>query len=138
MIKPGKGNISVLQRGLVGLLIGALLLVGLRGIARDVHFSGALLNQAFVADAGWIHSVPPEVVEARTLLAQHHDGGVPLALGPGLEDDSLLQQRLWEGLYPMRLHEADNGRMLWKTPGPQRPGCTRIAGGERLVLVDCH
>lgn len=138
MIDPGKGNTLVFQRWLGGLLIGAALVVGLRGIAKDVDFSGALLRQAFVADAGWPESVPPEVAEARALLAQHHDGGVPLALGPGLKDDSLLQQRLWEGLYPMRLHEADNGRMLWKTPGPQRPGCTRIAGGERLVLVDCH
>lgn len=138
MIKPGKGTPSVLHRWLAGLLIGALLVVGLRGIAKDVHFSGALLKQAFVADAGWAQSVPPEVVEARALLAQHPDDAATLALGPGLKDDPLLQQRMWEGLYPLRLHEAERGRMLWKTPGPQRPGCTELARSERLVLVDCH
>ncbi|WP_312326598.1 hypothetical protein [Stenotrophomonas sp.] len=138
MIKPWKGTPSVLQRWLVGLLIGALLLVGLRGIARDVHFSSALLNQAFVADAGWAQSVPLEVVEARALLALHSGDAAPLALGRGLKDDPLLQQRMWEGLYPLRLHEAERGRMLWKTPGPQGPGCTELARSERLVLVDCH
>ena len=49
MIKPGKGNPSTLQRWLVGLLIGSALLVGLRGIAKDVDFNGSLLRQAFGA-----------------------------------------------------------------------------------------
>lgn len=138
MIKPGKGTPSVLQRWLVGLLIGALLLVGLRGIAKDVHFDGALLRQAFAADAGWTESVPPEVVEARELLARHDQTERPIALAPGLWEDPLVRERLWDGLYPRRIHWADKGLMLWRTPGPQQPNCTEISRSERIVLVDCH
>ena len=138
MIKPGKGNPSILQRWLVALLIGALLLVGLRGIAKDIHFDGALLRQAFVADAGWTESVPPEVVEARELLARHGDASVPVTLAPGLWEDPLVRERLWDGLYPRRVQWADKGLMLWRTPGPQQPNCTEISRSERIVLVDCH
>ena len=46
----------MLQRWLVGLLIGAALLVVLRGIAKDVDFNGSMLRQAFVADAGWMNT----------------------------------------------------------------------------------
>ncbi|WP_210132052.1 hypothetical protein [Stenotrophomonas rhizophila] len=137
MIKPGKGYRPALQRWIAVLVIAAALAVGLRGIAKDVHFDGSLLGQVFIADAGWTQSVPPEVVEARQLLAQHHDGNLPVALGPGLKKDPLLQQRLWEGLYPTRLHDAAHGRILWNTPGPQQPGCLEIARSERIVLVDC-
>ncbi len=138
MIKPGKGTSSVLQRWLAGLLIGALLLVGLRGIAKDIHFDGSLLRQAFNAGAGWNESVPPEVVEARELLAHHGDTSVPVALAPGLWEDPLVRERLWDGLYPRRVHWADKGLMLWRTPGPQQPNCTEISRSERIVLVDCH
>lgn len=137
MIKPGKGNPSVLQRWLAGLVIGAALVVGLRGIAKDVQFSGPLLRQAFVADAGWTESVPPEVVEARALL-RHEQSGAPVSLAPGLWEDPLVRERLWDGLYPRRVHWASNGLMLWRTPGPQRPECTEISRSERIVLVDCH
>ncbi len=137
MIKPGKGYRPALQRWIAVLVIAAALAVGVRGIAKDVHVDRSLLGQAFVADAGWTQSVPPEVVEARQLLAQHHAGDMPVALGPALKNDPLLQQRLWEGLYPTRLHDAAHGRMLWNTPGPQQPGCTEIARSERIVLVDC-
>lgn len=138
MIKPGKGNSSVLQRWLVGLLICALLLVGLRGIAKDIHFDSWLLRQAFDAGAGWIESVPPEVVEARELLSHHGDTSVPVALAPGLWEDPLVRERLWDGLYPRRIHWADKGLMLWRTPGPQQPNCTEISRSERIVLVDCN
>lgn len=137
MIKPGKGNPSALQRWLIGLLIGAALVVGLCGIAKDVDFNGALLRQAFVADAGWTESVPPEVVEARELL-RHEQSGAPIALASGLWEDPLVRERLWDGLYPRRIHWADKGLMLWRTPGPQQPNCTEIARSERIVLVDCH
>jgi len=137
VIKPGKGNPSALQRWLAGLVIGAALLVGLRGIAKDVHFDSTLLRQAFVADAGWVESVPPEVVEARELL-RHEHSGAPIALAPGLWEDPLVRERLWDGLYPRRVHWADKGLMLWRTPGPQQPNCTEIARSERIVLVDCH
>ncbi|HDS0925092.1 TPA: hypothetical protein QDZ10_003595 [Stenotrophomonas maltophilia] len=138
MIKPGKGTSSVLQRWLVGLLIGALLVVGLCGIAKDIHFDGSLLRQAFDAGAGWIESVPPEVVEARELLSHHGDTSVPVALAPGLWEDPLVRERLWDGLYPRRIHWADEGLMLWRIPGPQQPNCTEISRSERIVLVDCH
>ncbi|HCQ47897.1 MAG TPA: hypothetical protein DIW53_14475 [Achromobacter sp.] len=138
MITPGKGTPSVLHRWLVGLLIGAALLVGLRGIAKDVQFDSALLRQAFDAGAGWEESVPPEVVEARELLSRHGDPSVPVALAPGLWEDPLVRERLWDGLYPRRVHWADKGLMLWRTPGPQQPDCTEIARSERIVLVDCH
>ncbi len=138
MIKPGKGTSSVLQRWLVGLLIGALLLVGLRGIAKDIHFDGSLLRQAFDAGAGWQESVPPEVVEARELLSHHGDASVPVALAPGLWEDPLVRERLWDGLYPRRVHWADKGLMLWRAPGPQQSNCTEISRSERIVLVDCH
>ena len=138
MTKPGKGNSSVLQCWLVGLLIGALLLVGLRGIGKDIHFDVSLLRQAFNAGAGWKESVPPEVVEARELLYHHGDASVPVALGLGLWEDPLVRERLWDGLYPRRIHWADKGLMLWRTPGPQLPNCTEIARSERIVLVDCH
>ncbi|WP_421569142.1 hypothetical protein [Stenotrophomonas sp. PD6] len=137
MIKPRKGNPSVLQRWLAGLVIGAALVVGLRGIAKDVDFSGSLLRQAFVADAGWTESVPPEVVEARELL-RHEPSGEPVALASGLWEDPLVRERLWDGLYPRRVHWADKGLMLWRAPGPQQPNCTEIARSERIVLVDCH
>lgn len=138
MIKPGKGNPAVLQRWLLGLVIAAALVVGVRGIAKDVHFSGSLLRQAFVAGAGWSESVPPEVVEARELLSHHDQSGRPVALAPGLWEDPLVRERLWDGLYPRRVQWADKGLMLWRTPGPQQPDCTEIARSARIVLVDCH
>jgi hypothetical protein len=138
VIKSGKGYRPVVQPWVIALVISAALVGALRGIAKDVHFRVALLGEAFVADAGWMQSVPREVVEARQLLAGQNAVNGPVALEPGLKGDSLLQQRMWEGLYPIHLHDADHGRMLWMTPGPQRPGCTEIARSERIVLVHCN
>lgn len=125
-----------------GRIVGALVLAAgiawsLWGIAKDVQFRAPLLGKAFAVDAGLDASVPPEVLEARALMVRHPTAGAPLALGPGLQDDPLLQQRLWEALYPTRLHEAQSGRMLWKTPGPDRLNCTVIERSEHLVLADC-
>lgn len=131
------GRAAPLARLAGALALAAAIAVSLSGIAKDVHFSAPLLGQAFTAGAGFDVAVPPEVVEARALMARHPSSAAPLALGPGLQDDPLLQQRLWEALYPSRLHEAQSGRMLWKVPGPDRPGCTEIGRSERLVLVDC-
>jgi hypothetical protein len=118
-------------------LIVVAVVVQLRGTAKDVGFQTSLLKQAFVADAGWPASVPPEVMEAKALLAQHSDAQAPIALGAGLKDDPLLLQRMWEGLYPLRLHDADGGRMLFKAGAPERAGCTVIARSEHVVLADC-
>lgn len=120
----------------MAVLIALGIAVSLRGIAKDVHFERPLLAQAFKADAGFAASVPLEVAESRALL-QAHPSEAPLALGGGLSDDPLLQQRHWEALYPARLHEAQSGRMLWKVPGPDRTDCTDIGRSDRVVLVDC-
>ena len=120
----------------VAVLIALGIAVSLRGIAKDVHFERPLLAQALTADAGFAASVPPEVAESRALL-QAHPSEAPLALGAGLNDDPLLQQRHWEALYPVRLHEAHSGRMLWKAPGPDRTDCTELGRSDRVVLVDC-
>ena len=77
------------------------------------------------------------VVEARELL-RHEQSGAPIALASGLWEDPLVRERLWDGLYPRRIHWADKGLMLWRTPGPQQPNCTEISRSERIVLVDCH
>jgi hypothetical protein len=138
VIKPWKGKPPVLQRWLGGLVIGAALVVGLRGIAKDVQFSGSLLGQAFVADAGWMQSVPPEVVEARELLARHDPDRRPISLDRGLWEDPLVRERLWDGLYPRRVVWAERGLMLFRTAGPVPGHCTEIARSERIVLVDCH
>lgn len=118
------------------MLIAAAVFVSMRGIAKDVHFQSGLLGQTFAADAGFEASVPVEVVDARALI-QQHPSTRPLALAPQLQSDPLLQQRLWEALYPVRLHEAQSGRMLWKVPGPDRTDCTEIGRSDRVVLVDC-
>ncbi|MFL9583154.1 hypothetical protein [Stenotrophomonas sp. AB1(2024)] len=137
MIKPGKGNHPVLQRWLAGLVIGAALLAGLRGIAKDIEFDRSLLGQAFVADAGWTQSVPVEVVEARELLARHDPGRRPIALDRSLWEDPLVRERLWDGLYPRRVVWAENGLMLFRTTAAVPDHCTDIARSERIVLVDC-
>lgn len=118
------------------MLIAVAVFVSIRGIAKDVHFQSELLGQAFSADAGFEASVPVEVAEARALI-EEHPSTLPLALAPQLQSDPLLQQRLWEALYPVRLHEAQSGRMLWEVPGPDRADCTEIGRSDRVVLVDC-
>lgn len=138
MIKSVKGLASSVPRWIAALMIGAALAGALRGIADDVHFNAASLTQAFTADAGWEASVPREVVEARQMLERHDARRSSIALEPKLEADPLLRQRMWEGLYPQRLHESTTGLMLWKAPGPSASACTVIERSELLVLADCN
>ncbi len=127
-----------LGRYAAALAIAVAIIASLHGIAKDVGFRMDLLGQAFRADAGFAASVPREVVQARGLVAAHPAPGVLLALAPGLVEDPLLEQRLGETLYPVRLHYAQRGRMLWKLPGPQRAGCTEIGRSDSLVLAHCR
>ena len=138
MITPWKGTYPVAQRWLAGLLIGAALLVGLRGIAKDIEFDRSLLGQAFVADAGWTRSVPVEAVEARELLAVHDPDRRPIALDRSLWEDPLVRERLWDGLYPRRVVWGERGLMLFRAGAPVPDRCTHIARSERIVLVDCR
>lgn len=131
-------GLASLGRYGAALAIGLAIAASLHGIAKDVDFRVALLGQAFAADAGFAASVPAEVVQARPLLAAHPAPDVPLALAPGLVEDPLLEQRLGETLYPVRLHYAQRGRMLWMAPGPKRADCTVIGRSDSLVLADCR
>lgn len=124
-------------RWVAGLAIGIGIAAALRGIADDVDFDTSLLQRAFSSDAGVEVSLPAEVLDARSLLSRADIGNAAVALDPRLKDDPLLQQRMWEGLYPVKLHDADTGLMLWMVPGPARDECIILERSERLVLVDC-
>lgn len=124
---------------LLGALLIALLIAGtLANAARKSDFDVALLRDAFVADAGINASLPQEVVDARALLQRHPlDEGSVLSLGQGLRDDTLLQQRMWEALFPQRFSDADARMRILRAADPVAATCTLIERSGDVILVDC-
>src|SRR5437588_58865 len=85
---------------IAGILV-LLLAASLVSVAKRSDYQTSLLRQAFAEDAGFEASVPREVVDARGLVRAQPIAPSLLSLGQGLKDDPLIQQRMWEALYPV-------------------------------------
>ncbi|MBW8375478.1 MAG: hypothetical protein K0M59_15995 [Stenotrophomonas sp.] len=125
-------------RVITALLIALLIAGTLANAARKSDFDVALLRDAFVADAGINASLPQEVVDARTLLQTYPlEEGSLLSLGQGLRDDTLLQQRMWEALFPQRFSDADARMRILRAADPVAATCTLIERSGDVILADC-
>lgn len=119
-------------------LLALLITASLITVGKRSKFQPTLLRHALAADAGFVMSVPREVVDARALLQAHASPTAALSLGQGLGDDPLLQQRMWEGLYPLRFHDGQIGKRLLKADDPALSACTHAERRGDVVLADCR
>ncbi len=119
-------------------LLGVLLVLALASVVRRSHFETPLLRQALAEDAGFAASVPREVVDARELMRAQREDLSPLSLGQGLKDDPLLQQRMWEALYPARFSDADTPHRLLKADDPLAATCQVLDRRGNVVLANCR
>lgn len=133
--------VSLLHRPVIRLagavLLAVLLAAALVRVAHKADFQTNRLRQAFAADAGFAASVPREVVDARALLRAQPQDLSPLSLGQGLKDGGLLEQRLWEALYPVRFSDSPTPHRLLKADDPALSGCTILDRRGDVILANC-
>ncbi|EMF62535.1 hypothetical protein [Stenotrophomonas maltophilia] len=120
--------------GILVLLLGASLV----SVAKRSDYQTSLLRQAFAEDAGFDASVPREVVDARDLLRAQPIAPSLLSLGRGLKDDPLIQQRMWEALYPVRFSDTDTPQRLLRAGDPLVDQCHVQGRSGDVVLADCR
>ncbi|HDS1581885.1 TPA: hypothetical protein QEL15_004001 [Stenotrophomonas maltophilia] len=119
--------------GILALLWGVMLV----SVAKRSEFQASLLRQALADDAGFSAAVPREVVDARDLLRAQPGDLSPLSLGQGLKDDPLIQQRMWEALYPLRFSDTDAAHRLLKSNDPLLGQCQVLGRRGDVVLANC-
>ncbi|HBZ8061428.1 TPA: hypothetical protein ACGW13_000591 [Stenotrophomonas maltophilia] len=120
--------------GILVLLLGASLV----SVAKRSDYQTSLLRQAFAEDAGFDASVPREVVDARDLVRAQPIAPSLLSLGQGLKDDPLIQQRMWEALYPVRFNNTDTPQRLLRAGDPLVDQCHVQGRKGDVVLADCR
>lgn len=122
------------------LLLASLCFAGwhVYAIGEISHFSVENVKGAFVPGAGRAESLPREVSQAAELVARNVPPGVSIRLDQSLNADALMQQRMWEHLYPVRFSQQDAVFEISRNPGPQSPSCRIIERGTHVVLAECH
>jgi hypothetical protein len=129
-------GLSLRDLAIAGIL-ALLLAASLVSVAKRSNFQTPLLRQAFTEDAGFTAAVPREVIDARDLVRAQGGNPSPLSLGQGLKDDPLLQQRMWEALYPVRFNGTDTRHRLLKAGDPLLAQCRVLGRRGDVVLADC-
>lgn len=102
------------------------------------RFSVENVKSAFVPGAGRAESLPREVSQAAELVARNVPLGASIRLDQSLNADALIQQRMWEHLYPVRFSQQDALFEISRNPGPSSPSCRIIERGTHVVLAECH
>lgn len=118
-------------------ILALLLAASLVSVAKRSNYQTPLLRQAFTEDAGFSAAVPREVIDARELVRAQAVDPSPLSLGQGLKDDPLLQQRMWEALYPVRFSDSDTPHRLLKAGDPLLGQCQVQGRRGDVVLANC-
>ncbi|WP_115572451.1 hypothetical protein [Xanthomonas campestris] len=110
----------------------------LKGIAKDSRFSVANLSAVLGREGGEVESLPRGVSEAAEIVSWHIPQGVPVRLEQSLDADPLIQQRMWEHLYPVRFSQKDAKYEISWMPGPDPQACRIIERGKHVVLAECR
>lgn len=117
----------------IRLMLAILLIWQLFSLANSSGFSVGILRTAFLPFAGESESLPPAVGEFTHLLRIQPTSPVSCSLSEGVASDSLLLQRSYEAVYPVRIDSSSTSCVL-----SIRTDAAAAASACRLKLEGDH
>lgn len=122
----------------IRLMLGILLVWQLVSLAQSSGFSLKMLRVSFLPYAGESESLPPAVGEFALLLRAQSAAKVSCSLTEAVASDSLLMQRSYEAIYPIRIDAGSNGCVLATDEAPSSSACQLNMEGAHARIYDCH
>lgn len=121
----------------IRLMLGVLLIWQLSSLGTSSGASVEILRTAFQPLAGESESLPPAVGEFARLLRIQPKVPVSCSLSQEVASDSLLMQRSYEAIYPVRIDSSSDSCVLATDVATAAPACRLKSEGAHARIFDC-
>lgn len=135
----GKSRRSLGVAAILAILVcalGTLLLV--KDLAGLLHFDLRTAESALSPNAGLEQSVPSIVADAKRVVNAGGSGQSRYRLDGRLARDPLVQQRMWEVLYPVRFSDDPKLPVISEYPISRKNNCNIESRGVQVAIVECR
>ncbi|MFG0711856.1 hypothetical protein ACF8O9_03285 [Stenotrophomonas geniculata] len=122
----------------IRLMLAILLVWQLSSLAVSSGFSLRILRTAFQPFAGELESLPPAVGEFAHLLRTQSAAPVTCSLSDEVASDSLLMQRSYEAIYPVRIDSSSRSCILGTESAAVASSCRLEQEGEHARIFNCR
>lgn len=117
--------------------IAVALVWQLLAIATSLGYDSGLTSQTFIQEGGEGASLPPQVAEFSLLLRRGGIGLTGCSLSGKLKSDSLLMQRAYESIYPVRIEDASRSCVLRIDDDGAPSTCHISMEGQHAQVLSC-
>jgi hypothetical protein len=122
----------------IRLMLAILLVWQLSSLANSSGFSVRILSTAFQPFAGELESLPPAVGEFAHFLRTQPAAPVSCSLSDEVASDSLLMQRSYEAIYPVRIDSSSRTCVLGTEAAAAISSCRLELEGEHARILNCR